>query len=82
MIRRQRQISRRLERAPDRGSADQLQFSQAGDVYHFTMGSAGTFYNSAWTKTGDYQFSARLTQNASHPIYYGAGAGRQRDLHG
>jgi hypothetical protein len=29
---------------PDRGAADQLQFSQTGDVYHFTMGSAGTFY--------------------------------------
>jgi hypothetical protein len=58
---------------PDRGAADQLQFSQTGDVYHFTMGSAGTFYNSAWTKSGDYQFSARLTQKAapSHPISYG-----------
>jgi hypothetical protein len=27
---------------PDRGTADQLQFSQTGDLYHFTMGSAGT----------------------------------------
>jgi len=58
---------------PDRGTADQLQFGQTGDMYHFTMGSAGTFYNNAWTKTGDYQFSARLTQKAapSHPISYG-----------
>jgi hypothetical protein len=58
---------------PDRGTADQIVFTQTGDVYHFTMGSAGTFYNSAWTKTGDRKFSARLTQKAapSHPISYG-----------
>ena len=29
---------------PDRGTADSLVFTQAGDVLHFTMGSAGTFY--------------------------------------
>lgn len=58
---------------PDRGTADQLMFTQTADVYHFTMGSAGTFYNSAWMKSGDYKFSARLTQKAapSHPISYG-----------
>jgi hypothetical protein len=58
---------------PDRGTADQIQFSASGDVYHFAMGPAGTFYNSGWTKSGDYQFSARLTQKAapSHPISYG-----------
>jgi hypothetical protein len=58
---------------PDRGTADQVKFTQTGDVYHFAMGSAGTFYNSAWTKTGDRKFSARLTQKAepSHPISYG-----------
>jgi hypothetical protein len=58
---------------PDRGSADQLNFTQAGDVFQFKMGSAGTFYNSSWTKSGNYQFSARLTQKAapSHPISYG-----------
>lgn len=58
---------------PDRGTADQIMFTQTGDVYHFAMGSAGTFYNSAWTKSGDRQFSARLTQKAapSHPISYG-----------
>jgi hypothetical protein len=57
---------------PDRGTADQIQFSATGDVYHFAMGPAGTFYNSGWTKSGDYQFSARLTQKAapSHPISY------------
>ena len=58
---------------PDRGTADQIVFTQSGDVYHFSMGSAGTFYNAAWTKTGDRKFSARLTQKAapSHPISYG-----------
>jgi hypothetical protein len=58
---------------PDRGTADQLKFSQAGDVYHFSMGSAGTFYRADWTKSGNYTFSARLTQLAapSHPISYG-----------
>jgi hypothetical protein len=58
---------------PDRGTPDQIQFSQTGDLYHFAMGSAGTFYNGAWTKSGNYQFSARLTQKAapSHPISYG-----------
>jgi hypothetical protein len=58
---------------PDRGSPDQLNFIQAGDVFQFKMGSAGTFYNSSWTKSGNYQFSARLTQKAapSHPISYG-----------
>lgn len=58
---------------PDRGTADQIMFSQTGDVFHFTMGPAGTFYNGAWTKSGDRQFSARLTQKQapSHPISYG-----------
>jgi hypothetical protein len=58
---------------PDRGTPDQLKFSQAGDVYHFSMGSAGTFYRSDWVKNGNYTFSARLTQLAapSHPISYG-----------
>jgi len=58
---------------PDRGTADQVNFAQAGDVFHFTMGSAGTFYKADWTKTGDQKFSARLTQTKapSHPISYG-----------
>lgn len=58
---------------PDRGTPDQVMFSQTGDVYHFTMGSAGTFYNNEWTKSGDHQFSARLTQKSAptHPISYG-----------
>jgi hypothetical protein len=58
---------------PDRGSPDQVKFSQTGDVYHFQMGSAGTFYRRDWTKTGNFTFGARLTQMAapSHPISYG-----------
>lgn len=58
---------------PDRGTADQVVFTQAGDVYHFAMGSAGTFYRADWTKAGDRKFSARLTQvkAPTHPISYG-----------
>jgi hypothetical protein len=58
---------------PDRGTASQINLTIAGDVYHFTMGPAGTFYRSDWTKSGDYQFTARLTQTKAptHPISYG-----------
>jgi len=58
---------------PDRGTASQINFTIAGDMYHFAMGPAGTFYRSDWTKTGNYQFSARLTQTKAptHPISYG-----------
>lgn len=58
---------------PDRGSADQDKMTMAGDVFHFVMGPAGTFYRSDWTKSGDYTFAARLTQlmAPSHPISYG-----------
>src|SRR4051794_21179323 len=58
---------------PDRGTADQINFTQAGDAFHFTMGPAGTFYRSDWTKSGNYNFSARLTQRSapSHPVSYG-----------
>jgi mono/diheme cytochrome c family protein len=58
---------------PDRGTASQISVTVEGDVYHAAMGPAGTFYRSDWTKSGDYQFSARLTQMKapSHPISYG-----------
>ena len=58
---------------PDRGTAAQINFTSAGDVFQFKMGPAGTFTNPMWTKTGNYTFSARLTQKAapSHPISYG-----------
>ena len=58
---------------PDRGTADQIKLAITGDVYHFAMGPAGTFYRSDWTKSGNYQFSARVTQMKAptHPISYG-----------
>jgi hypothetical protein len=58
---------------PDRGTAAQIKFTATGDVNHFVMGPAGTFYNAAWTKTGDYKYSARVTQvkAPSHPTSYG-----------
>lgn len=58
---------------PDRGTADGVQFSMAGGVYRFSMGSAATFYRADWTKSGNYTFSARLTQTKAptHPISYG-----------
>ena len=58
---------------PDRGTAAQINFSQAGEVLHFVMGPAGTFYRDDWTKSGNYTFSARLTQlkAPSHEISYG-----------
>ena len=58
---------------PDRGTADQIDFSEAGGKFKFVMGPAGTFYNPGWTKTGDYKFSARVaeTKAPSHPTSYG-----------
>jgi hypothetical protein len=58
---------------PDRGTPDQIKLTMAGDVFQFSMGPAGTFFRSDWIKSGDYTFSARLTQKAapSHPISYG-----------
>ena len=62
---------------PDRGTADQINFTSTGDTYHFAMGPAGTFYRGDWTKSGDFRFSARLTQKQapSHPISYGISFG-------
>jgi mono/diheme cytochrome c family protein len=58
---------------PDRGTAQQISYVLAGDVYHFAMGPGGTFYCRDWMKSGDYQYSARLTQKQAptHPISYG-----------
>ena len=68
---------------PDRGTPVQINFTQAGTVMHFVMGPAGTFYNPAWTKTGNYKFSARVAQTkaASHPTSYGLSFGG-KDLAG
>jgi len=59
--------------APDRGTADQISYLLAESVYHFAMGPGGTFYSGNWTKSGDFQYSARLTQKQapSHPTSYG-----------
>jgi hypothetical protein len=58
---------------PDRGTAAQIGMGESGGVYHFAMGPAGTFWRPDWTKAGDFQFSARLTQTKAptHPISYG-----------
>ena len=58
---------------PDRGANTGIKFSQTGDVYHFQMGTTGTMWRSDWTKSGNYTYSARLTQTkkASHPVSYG-----------
>jgi len=58
---------------PDRGAPTGIKFSQTGDVYHFQMGTTGTMWRSDWTKSGNYTYSARLTQTkkASHPVSYG-----------
>src|SRR5215471_4838139 len=68
---------------PDRGAADQISYVLAGDVFHVAMGPGGTFYSSDWTKSGNYQFSGRLTQKQAptHPISYGLMIGG-RDLAG
>ena len=58
---------------PDRGAPTGIKFSQAGDIYHFQMGTTGTMWRSDWTKSGNYTYSARLTQvkKATHPVSYG-----------
>jgi hypothetical protein len=68
---------------PDRGTPDQEKVTVTGDVFHFVMGPAGTFYNNSWTKSGDFKYSARLTQvkKASHPTSYGIVVGG-RDIGG
>ena len=57
----------------DRDAPNSAKVSEAGGVMHFVMGAAGTFYNAANTKTGDYKYSARVTQvkAPSHPTSYG-----------
>jgi len=58
---------------PDRGAPTGIKFTQAGDVYHFQMGTTGTMWRTDWTKSGNYTYSARLTQTAkaSHAVSYG-----------
>lgn len=58
---------------PDRGTPDQIVFTEAANAFHFTMGPAATFSNPAWTKSGDYKYSARVgqTKAPTHPVSYG-----------
>jgi hypothetical protein len=58
---------------PDRGANTGIKFSQTGDVYHFQMGTTGTMWRPDWTKSGNYTYSARLSQTkkASHAVSYG-----------
>ena len=64
------------------GEEDKMMMMDGG-AYHFMMGGApsnnGTFYNPAWTSTGDHTFTATFTQNAkaTHPTSYGIMFGGQ-----
>ena len=59
----------------DTGADDKL--TMEGSAFHFVTGGPpsnnGTFFNPAWTATGDHAFSATFTQNvkATHPDAYG-----------
>jgi hypothetical protein len=61
----------------DSGTGENNQLAIDGGVYHFMMGGPpsdnGTFYNPAWTATGNHTLSATFTQNAAatHPTAYG-----------
>jgi hypothetical protein len=56
---------------PDRPGNTNL--TMDGSTMHFSMSSAGTFFNPGWSKTGNYTYSARMSQPkaASHNISYG-----------
>jgi hypothetical protein len=61
----------------DSGTGDDNKLTIDGGVYHFMMGGPpsnnGTFYNPAWTATGNHTLSATFTENtkATHPTSYG-----------
>ena len=61
----------------DSGAGADDKLMTEGSALHFTMAGPpsnnGTFYNPAWTATGNHTFSATLTQNAkaTHPTGYG-----------
>lgn len=61
----------------DSGTGQDNKLAVEGGTYHFTMGGPpsnnGTFYNPAWTATGNHTFTATFTQNAkaTHPTSYG-----------
>lgn len=61
----------------DSGTGDVDKLTMEGAAFHFVTtggpGNNGTFYNPAWTSTGNHTFSATFTQNAkaTHPDAYG-----------
>jgi hypothetical protein len=61
----------------DSGAGQDNKLSVEGGTYHFTMAGPpsnnGTFFNPAWTASGNHTFSATFTQNAkaTHPTSYG-----------
>jgi hypothetical protein len=61
----------------DSGAGQNNKLAVDGGTFHFTMAGPpsdnGTFYNPAWTATGNHTFSATLTENAkaTHPTSYG-----------
>lgn len=61
----------------DSGAGADNKLTVEGGTYHFMMGRApstnGTFYNPAWTATGNHTISATFTENmkATHPTSYG-----------
>lgn len=54
-------------------SADQIMFHAMEDHFHVRTGPAGVFYNPEWSRSGEYQLSARFRQNSApeHPEAYG-----------
>lgn len=61
----------------DRGTGADDKLTMEGGAFHFVTGGPpsnnGTYYNPAWTATGNHTFSATFTQNvkATHPDAYG-----------
>lgn len=61
----------------DSGTGADNKLTMEGSGFHFVTGGPpsnnGTYFNPAWTATGNHTFSATLTQNvkATHPDAYG-----------
>ncbi len=61
----------------DAGAGADDKLTMEGPAFHFVTGGPpsnnGTFFNPAWTATGNHTFSATFTQNvkATHPDAYG-----------
>jgi len=62
---------------------DGIMFMTMGDGFHVVTGPAAVFYNPAWSGSGDYEVSARFTQNRAprNPESFGIAIGG-RDLGG